>query len=223
MAWIQKNEHRLAALADPDKLLPEDVPQWWEKASRWQAGVVLVGGSFLYRRPVGPLVEALKKHVPVPVILFPGDYAQLDGRADAVLFLSLLSGRNPEYLAGQQVKAAPFIRQSGLDVIPTAYLLVDGGRVTTVQYVTQSLPLPADKPGLITATALAGQYMGMRAVYLEAGSGAVRPVPTGVVEQVSRAVDIPVIVGGGIRSISRVHQYFEAGAAWVVVGHVLED
>jgi len=223
MAWIQKNKHQTVILADPDKLAPEEVPYWLEKTAAWHPEIILVGGSFLHHRPVGPLVSALKNHSPLPVILFPGDYTQLDRRADAVLFLNLLSGRNAEYLAGQQVKAAPLVHRYGLDVIPIAYLLVDGGKLTTVQYITQTFPLPQDKPGLIQATALAGQYMGMQAVYLEAGSGAKYPVSPEIVAGVSRLMDIPVMVGGGIRDISLVESYYEAGANWVVVGSLFEE
>jgi len=222
MTWIDKHTHRLVVLADPDKLEAERLDAWLERIRPLNPSIILVGGSYMDGGSTDALVRKLKQHIDWPVILFPGDFAQLTPAADAVLFLTLLSGRNPEYLAGQQVKAAPVIRQMQLPVIPTAYLLIDGGNMTTVQYITQTLPLPAGKPSLAVATALAGQYMGMEAVYLEAGSGALRPVPLETVEQVARAVDIPVIVGGGIKDLALVEDYFRAGANWVVVGTLLE-
>jgi len=222
MFFNKQSRHRILLL-DPDKVEAGFYDELERKIRSFDPGIFFVGGSFSGSGRADAVVEELKQKTAKPVILFPGDYAQLTPRADAVLFLSLLSGRNPEYLAGQQVKAAPVIRRMQLPVIPTAYLLVDGGTLSTVQYITQTLPIPADKIDLAVATALAGQYLGMQLVYLEAGSGAINPVPVEMLRAVSRAVQIPVIVGGGIRDLASVDTYFEAGANGVVVGTLFEN
>ncbi len=221
MFFDKQSRHRIL-LIDPDKVEAGFYDELEHKTRHFRPDMFFVGGSFSAGGDTGATVSELKSKTSKPVILFPGDYAQLTPRADAVLFLNLLSGRNPEYLAGQQVKAAPVIRRLGLPVIPTAYLLVDGGTLTTVQYITQTLPIPADKIDLAVATALAGQYMGMQLVYLEAGSGARRPVSLQMLSAVARAVQIPVIVGGGIRDLDAVETYLDAGANGVVIGTMFE-
>ncbi len=220
--FFSKDDFKTIVLVDPDRFDEAQTEVFKEKINRINPAYFFVGGSFMSRGETEKTVRLLKKHFTIPVILFPGDYAQLTPLADAVLFLTLLSGRNPEYLAAQQVKAAPLIKRWNLPVISVAYLLVDGGKLTTVNYITQTVPLPQDKPGLAVATALAGQYMGMKAVYLEAGSGALRPVPVDLVQAVAQAVDIPVIVGGGIKNLNLIEKYRRAGANAVVIGTVLE-
>ena len=222
MMFFRKDSRFRIVLVDPDDVETGFFDDLLRKTHSFEPDIFFVGGSFSGSGRTEAVVDEIKKHTTKPVILFPGDYVQLTSRADAVLFLSLLSGRNPEYLAGQQVKAAPVVRRLNLPVIPTAYLLVDGGKLTTVQYITQTLPLPPGKTDLAVATALAGQYMGMQLIYLEAGSGAINPVPPALVAAVSKAVEIPVIVGGGIRDLALVSQYFEAGANGVVVGTLFE-
>ena len=221
MFFSKQSRHRIL-LIDPDKVEKGFYDELARTTKNYDPDLFFVGGSFSGSGNIHNVVDELKQNTAKPVILFPGDFTQLTPRADAVLFLSLLSGRNPEYLAGQQVKAAPVIRRTGLQVIPTAYLLVDGGSLTTVQYITQTLPIPADKIDLAVATALAGQYMGMQLVYLEAGSGAGRPVPLEMLQSVARSVQIPVIVGGGIRDLDLVETYFKAGANGVVIGTMFE-
>jgi phosphoglycerol geranylgeranyltransferase len=147
----------------------------------------------------------------------------VSGHADAILFLSMISGRNPNLLIGEQVKAAPAIKQIGLEVIPTAYMLIESGVFTSVSYISNTLPIPSHKPDIACAHAFAGQYLGMKLIYLEAGSGAKYPVPTEMINQVSRYVDIPVIVGGGIKDSEQAHNAAKAGASFVVIGNALED
>ncbi len=216
--FFTKDGFKTVVLVDPDRFDETDIEGFKEKINRISVSMFFVGGSFISRGNTEKTVRFLKKHFSMPVLLFPGDYAQLTPVADAVLFLTLLSGRNSEYLVGQQVKAAPLIKRWQMPVVSVAYLLIDGGRLSTVQYITQTVPLPQDKPELVVATALAGQFMGMDAVYLEAGSGADIPVSLEIVRRVSKAVDIPVIVGGGIRDFSLLEMYREAGASAAVIG-----
>ncbi len=216
------DKKEIAFLIDPDKFDNSPSPLTGSLIEEFSPSYFFVGGSFLSSQSFDQTVRRLKQLYDLPVIIFPGDHTQISSQADALLFLSLLSGRNPEYLIGQQVKAAPGIKRSGIRVIPTAYLLIDGGKITTVQYVTQSLPLPADKPDLISATALAGQYMGMQAVYLETGSGARQTVPESVVREVKSQIDIPLIVGGGVGSKEKIQALWDAGANVVVIGTMLE-
>ena len=221
--FFSNDKQEIAILIDPDKFSKDNTEALKKISDKLSPSYFFVGGSYMEKGNLDVSVRILKAHFDLPVIIFPGDHAQISPSADAILFLSLLSGRNPEYLIGQQVKAAPAVKKSGLKVIPTAYLLVDGGKITTVQYVTGTLPLPADKPGLIAATALAGQYMGMQAVYLEAGSGAVNHVPETVVQHVRNEVDIPIIVGGGITTPQQMEGLFKAGANLVVLGTSIEN
>jgi len=215
-------EKSLAVLIDPDKFYSGSLTVLEDTVKKYAPSYFFVGGSFLTRAVTEKVIDTLKSRFSLPVILFPGDYAQLTPKADAVLFLSLLSGRNPEYLAGQQVKAAPLLYQWQIPVLSTGYILVDSGSLTTVQYLTQTLPVPRTKPDLAVATALAAQMMGMQNVYLEAGSGAERPVPLEMVKQVREHITVPLIVGGGI-SVDRLTDYFEAGANVVVIGTYFEN
>ena len=220
-SFFSKDKHETALLIDPDKFngdFKEKLPAILKELS---PSYFFVGGSFLSNQRTTEVIRYLKRCFSLPVILFPGDYAQLVPHADAVLFLSLLSGRKPEYLAAQQVKAAPLLKQWQLRVLPTAYILIEGNKTTTVQYITQTLPVPRDKTDLVLATALAGQYMGMQLIYLEAGSGAHLPIPLETVRAVSEEISLPLIVGGGIKP-SMEKDYFDAGANVVVMGTFFE-
>ncbi|NPB02882.1 MAG: geranylgeranylglyceryl/heptaprenylglyceryl phosphate synthase [Thermotogae bacterium] len=210
-------------LYDPDRLSPEDFMERLERfRETLRPSAVLVGTSFLEGN-ICERVRILKGTTDLPVILFPGSHYQLCPFYDYVLFLSLLSGRNPEYLIGEHVKAAPQIKRLGLKVIPVAYLLIDGGTYTATEFVSNTKPIPRDKPELILAHVLAARYLGFAAVYLEAGSGAVLSVPTDTVTKVKEEVGLPVIVGGGIRSLQEVDEYHGAGADVVVIGTAVED
>lgn len=210
-------------LYDPDRLSPEAfLSRYRDLAEKVGVKAVLVGTSFLEGDICGA-VEELKGGLDVPLLLFPGSHYQLCPHYDYVLFLSLLSGRNPEYLIGEQVKAAPTIKRLGLKVIPTAYLLIDGGTYTATEFVSNTKPIPREKTELILAHALAAKYLGFAAVYLEAGSGAILSVPLKAVEVVKREVGLPLIVGGGIRSKEEVEEYLNRGADVVVIGTAVED
>ncbi len=224
MSFFTKGNKKTAILIDPDKTHVHEVVSLIEQAAEYEPSYYLVGGSFISTNHLDELVVEIKKQTGLPVILFPGDHAQVSPHADALLFLSLLSGRNPEYLIGQQVKAAPFIKKTGIKTISTGYILIGGrGPVTTVQYITQSLPIPPEKPDLALATAWAGEMMGMECIYLDAGSGAQEKIPSELIQHISRNLTVPLIVGGGIRSIEERDLAFKSGADIVVLGTIIEE
>jgi len=182
-----------------------------------------VGGSLILEKNVDEVISGIKKiSQETPVILFPGSTVQLSTLADGILFLSLISGRNPEFLIGQHVVAAPLLAKSQLEVLPTGYMLVNSGEMTSVNYISQTLPIPNDKPALAIATALAGMYLGLNYLYLDAGSGARQPVSQPVIEGVKKNVNLPLIVGGGINSVERARAAWEAGADFIVLGNGAE-
>ena len=214
----------LAVLIDPDFGQNEAVlERTVQNACMAKADLLFVGGSLLTTASFDRCVERVKSLSDRPVVLFPGSPAQLSRHADAVLFLSLISGRNPELLIGHHVTAAPSIKALGLEAIPTGYMLVDGGRPTTVSYVSQTLPIPHDKPGIAAATALAGELLGLRAIYMDTGSGAQRTVSPAMIAAVRKAVNVPLIVGGGIRDAATARALCEAGADVLVVGTAFEQ
>ena len=219
-AWSAAGEKKIAILIDPDKYRPGSIAKTCPDGLR--PGLFLVGGS-LVNDDTGAVVMDIKRHCPeTPVVLFPGDHSQLTPEADAILTLSLISGRNAEYLIGEQVRAAVRIARMGLETIPTAYILIDGGRTTSVEYVSGTRPLPQDKLDLTVATALAGEQLGLRLTYLEAGSGATTPVSAETIRAVRRSIGTPIIVGGGLRSRESIEKAFEAGADIAVVGTAIE-
>lgn len=213
----------LAVLIDPDfgqdeTLLERTV----QNACMAKADLLFVGGSLLTSTSFNHCVKRVQELSDWPVVLFPGSPAQLSQHADAVLFLSLISGRNPELLIGHHVAAAPTVKAMGLEAIPTGYMLVDGGKPTTVSYVSQTVPIPHDKPGIAAATALAGELLGLRTIYMDTGSGALRCVSPEMIAAVRANVDLPIIVGGGIRDAATARALCEAGANVLVVGTAFE-
>ncbi len=219
--WRQKGEKVLALLVDPDKCRGEALAQQSRLIEAHQPHLVLVGGS-LCSHPVDEVVRYLKTHTHRPVVLYPGNPSQLSFNADALLFLSMISGRNPELLIGAHVTAAPAIRHHQLETIPTGYMLIDGGTPTSVEYISQTRPIPSQKTDIAVATAIAGQLLGLKLIYMDAGSGAKNPVPTEMISTVSQNIDLPLMIGGGINSPQRLKNAYEAGADIVVVGNVLE-
>lgn len=214
----------LAVLIDPDfGQDPERLDRTVQNACMAKADLIFVGGSLLTTAAFDHCVQRVKELSDRPVVLFPGSPAQLSAHADAVLFLSLISGRNPELLIGHHVTAAPTVKALGLEAIPTGYMLVDGGRPTTVSYVSQTVPIPHDKPGIAAATALAGSYLGLRTIYMDTGSGALRTVSPVMIAAVRSQVELPLIVGGGIRDAATARALCEAGADVLVVGTAFEE
>ena len=210
-------------LLDPDDFLPGKAADIARQAEHSGADALLVGGSLIHTDHFDDFVQSIKKKSSLPVILFPGDSTQLSRHADAILFLSLISGRNPVNLIGEHVKAAPLIKQYGIEPISTAYMLVESGSVTSVEFMSNTRPLPRNKPMIAAAHALAAQYMGMSMVYLEAGSGAPQPVPDDMIKLVRSYVDIPIIVGGGIRDAKTAQAKLRAGADIIVTGNLLRQ
>ena len=217
-----KKRKMFALQVDPDKHDRVSLGRLGRAADRHPVDFILVGGS-LVASPIHETVEILKQETTRPVILFPGNILQISGNADAIFLLCLISGRNPEYLIGNHVIAAPLLKKSGLEIIPTGYILVENGRLTSVEYISNTKPIPADKVDLAVATALAGEMLGHRLLYLEAGSGALEPVKTNLVSEVKRNISIPLIVGGGIQTPAQAKALYEAGADIIVVGTAFEN
>ncbi|MAF12685.1 geranylgeranylglyceryl/heptaprenylglyceryl phosphate synthase [Candidatus Poribacteria bacterium] len=209
-------------LVDPDGVDDDGVKRLAEAGADAGVDAFLVGGSLLMRDGLDDTVTRLREESGIPTILFPGGSTQLSAHADAILFLSLLSGRNPEFLIGEQVRAAPIIREYELEPIPTAYLLIEGGVYTSVQFMSGTFPIPRDKPDIAMAHALTAQYLGMKLLYLEGGSGAKWAVPDEMIRCIRTYTDLPVIVGGGITKPEMAAAKVRAGAHFVVTGNVLE-
>ena len=211
-----------AVLLDPDKKNHDIIESMVTKANESDVDVLLVGGSLMMDGKSHDRVRDIKEQSKIPVVFFPGSASQLNSYFDAVLFLSVLSGRNPHYLIGEQVISAPIIKDLGLETIPTGYLLLDGGAHSTVEFMSGSKPIPMNRPDITVAHALAAEYMGMKFVYLEAGSGAKRSVSEEIIIQCVENLNINLIVGGGIKSPQEAASKIEAGASMVVTGSVLE-
>lgn len=218
----QEGKKLLAVLIDPDKVRPEDLAEMAENMKHSAVDLILVGGSLMVHDHFGSTIRTLKELSSLPVVIFPGHPMQVSSSADAILLLSLISGRNPELLIGQHVHAAPVLRKSGLEIMPTGYMLVDGEMPTTVSYMSNTQPIPRDKAEIAACTALAGEMLGLKNIYLEAGSGAVSPVPHEMIRAVRENISVPLIVGGGIRDPFSAHEASRAGADIVVVGSALE-
>jgi phosphoglycerol geranylgeranyltransferase len=206
---------------DPDKHDRDALPEIGRKAGEAEVDFILVGGS-LVSGSVDETVTRLKENTGVPVILFPGNVLQISSRADGILLLSLISGRNPEFLIGNHVIAAPVLRETGLEIIPTGYILVENGRTTSVEYMSNTKPIPADKTDLAVATAMAGEMLGHKLIYLDAGSGAREYVNAAMIRAVRAQINIPLVVGGGIENGEQIRATYRAGADMVVVGSAIE-
>jgi putative glycerol-1-phosphate prenyltransferase len=213
-----------AILIDPDYSFDSDkLKMIISQAIRYKADFFFVGGSYFLENNIEESICMIRELCSIPIILFPGNVSHISYKADAILFLSLISGRNPEYLIGQHVIAAPGLNGSGMEIIPTGYILIDGGRPSTVSYITFSNPIPQDQPGLIMATAMAGEMLGMKIIYLEAGSGAITPVSSDIIRKVIEKVNLPLIVGGGINTIEKAQNALHAGADVIVVGNKIDE
>jgi phosphoglycerol geranylgeranyltransferase len=208
-------------LLDPDDFSDSETEKIVKTAEKIGVSAILVGGSLIHCKNIENFIAQIKESCDLPVILFPGDSAQVAKNADAILFMSLISGRNPDFLIGQQVKGAVQIAQSKIEPISMGYMLVESGTTTSVEFMSNTRPLPCDKPNIAAAHALAAQYLGMSMLYLEAGSGAKNPVPDKIISSVKKSVKIPVIVGGGIRDGETAKQKFAAGADILVTGNML--
>jgi phosphoglycerol geranylgeranyltransferase len=218
----ERKKKRIAILIDPDKNTTDSLERILHNCNHFGVDFIFVGGSLV----VGNISETIifiKSRTLIPVIIFPGNVIQVSEKADGILFLSLISGRNPEYLIGQHVISAPTLKKSGLEIISTAYILIENGRTTSVEYISNTVPIPANKPEIVVATALAGEMLGMKLIYLEAGSGAAKSVALGIISEVRKNIKIPILVGGGIRNGEDVSKIFACGADLVVISSVVEE
>jgi len=213
---------QFAVLIDPDKVNAGSVSRLVKIAVEAGVDYFLVGGSLVISNFMDTCVQMIKKECKVPVVLFPGSPGQVSKYADALLYLSLISGRNPELLIGQHVVSAPAVRQSGLEVIPTGYMVIDGGAPTTVSYISNAAPLPSDKNDIAICTAMAGEMLGMKLIYMDAGSGAKRPIAESMIADVAENINVPLIIGGGIKDPEKAYLNCKSGADLIVVGNAFE-
>ena len=211
-----------AVLIDPDKINDATLNQTIAIAVKAKVDYFFVGGSLVVTDTLDAVVASIKKQCSIPVILFPGSPDQITPKADALLYLSLISGRNAELLIGQHVTSAPFIKKSGLEVISVGYMLIDGGTPTTVSYISNSNPIPSNKNDIALCTAMAGEMLGLKLIYMDAGSGAQKAISSSMIQQVSQHIKIPLIIGGGITTPEKAKENCIAGADIIVVGNAVE-
>lgn len=211
-----------AVLIDPDKVNDHSMLPLIELAVASGVDYFFVGGSLVVSDYLDECLQLIKKNCAIPTVLFPGSPSQISKHADALLYLSLISGRNPELLIGQHVVSAPQVKKSGLEIMSTGYMVVDGGAPTTVSYISNASPLPSDKSEIAVCTAMAGEMLGMKLIYMDAGSGALRPIGEKMIEKVSKAIEVPLIIGGGIVTPEKAYLNCKAGADVIVVGNAIE-
>ena len=217
-----KGKKLFAILIDPDKQKNSVLSLIVQKANEANVDYFFVGGSLLTNDNLDQCIKTIKNNSNIPVILFPGNAMQINKNADGILFLSLISGRNPELLINKQVISAPILKQTSLEVISTGYMLIDSGKPTTASYMSNTLPIPRNKNGIATSTAIAGEYLGMKLIYMDGGSGAEKPIEIDMIKQVSNQINIPLIVGGGICNAQKAIDNCNAGADLIVVGNAIE-
>ena len=217
------NKKSLAVLIDPDSLSKKDLDLQMTEAINAKVDYFFIGGSMITDDCLDDALSFLKENTSIPIVIFPGSVYQINQKADAILFLSLISGRNADLLIGKQVLAAPMIKKSGIEVLPTGYMLIDSGKPTTASYVSGTLPIPNDKPSIAACTAMAGEMLGLQLIFLDGGSGAEKPVTSKMIKATADATDSPIIVGGGISTPEKAIENWNAGADIVVVGTAFEN
>ncbi len=222
-ASVNSNNKLLAVLIDPDKVVFNNIPSFIKKVNTSIASHIFVGGSSVKEDITAKVVSEIKKFTKLPVVLFPGDTIQLTNNADGLLFLSLISGRNPEYLIGKQVEAVSKLRTMSLEVIPTGYILIENGKQTSVEKITETVPISRKDIQKIADTARAGELLGMKLIYLEAGSGAIEAISPEIISHVKKELNIPLIVGGGIKNKKQLEDAYNSGADLVVIGTAFEE
>lgn len=218
----QLGQKSFAVLVDPDKVTAASVEQLVSLSVEAGVDYLFVGGSLVISSHLDEVVKQIKSSCDIPVLLFPGSPSQVSKYADALLYLSLISGRNPELLIGQHVISAPFVKKSGLEIVSTGYMVVDGGAPTTVSYISNATPLPSDKNDIAMCTAMAGEMLGMKVIYMDAGSGAKKPITESMIQAVAQQIEIPLIVGGGITDPEKAYLNCKAGADVIVIGNAIE-
>jgi putative glycerol-1-phosphate prenyltransferase len=221
---IANNQKHLAVLIDPDSIENEtQLVNICQHSNESSIDFILVGGSLITNGFFDKCIQIIKQHTQIPVVLFPGNIMQVSKNADAILLLSLISGRNPDLLIGKHVLAAPMLKQSGLEIIPTGYMLIDGGNITSVSYMSNTTPIPAEKHSIAACTAMAGEMLGLQVTYMDAGSGAQHPISTKIISAVRESVNGPIFIGGGIKTPEGAIAACNAGADVVVVGNAFEN
>jgi putative glycerol-1-phosphate prenyltransferase len=218
----RNGQKSFALLIDPDKVDTASLAELLELAIAAKVDYFFVGGSLVVSNHLDACILQIKAATTTPVVLFPGSPSQISSHADALLYLSLISGRNPELLIGQHVISAPFVKKSGLEIMPTGYMVIDGGAPTTVSYISNAAPIPADKADIAMCTAMAGEMLGQRLIYMDAGSGAKKPISEEMITAVAKHIDVPLIIGGGIQDAEKAHRNCKAGADVIVVGNAIE-
>ncbi len=218
----QQHKKSFAVLIDPDKVNDSNMDQLIRLAVDAKVDYFLVGGSLVISNYLDDCVKLIKRSCSIPVILFPGSPNQVSKYADGLLYLSLISGRNADLLIGQHVVSAPVVKQSGLEILPTGYMVVDGGAPTTVSYISNASPIPSDKNEIAMCTAMAGEMLGMKLIYMDAGSGAKRAITEDMIRQVAHVIEVPLIIGGGITEPEKAYLNCKAGADVIVVGNAIE-
>ena len=218
----KEGKKSFAVLIDPDKATDAILDELIELSLGAKVDYFLAGGSLVISNRLDEVVQHIKANCSIPVILFPGSPNQVSKYADALLYLSLISGRNPELLIGQHVVSAPFVKQSGLEIMPTGYMVIEGGAPTTVSYISNATPIPADKNEIAMCTAMAGEMLGMKLIYMDSGSGARRPITESMIESVARNIEAPLLIGGGITEPEKAYRNCKAGADVIVVGNAIE-
>jgi len=217
-----KGQKQFAVLIDPDKPSDIELLQIAKLSSASNVDYFFVGGSLLTNDHLEKCILTLKEHSDIPVVLFPGNNLQINKNADAILLLSLISGRNAEMLIGKHVIAAPYLKESRLEIIPTGYMLIDSGKPTTVTYMSNTFPIPADKDDIAACTAMAGEMLGLQLIYMDAGSGALNPISTAMISNVRKHTTSPIVTGGGIKTAEKAIENCKAGADIIVVGNAIE-
>ena len=217
-----QGKKQFAILIDPDKETEATLLALCSLANESKVDYFFVGGSLLTQDCLDACIITLKVNSKIPVVLFPGSVLQINHKADGILFLSLISGRNPDLLIGKHVVSAPMLKQSNLEILPTGYILIDGGRPTSVSYMSNTTPIPANKKDIAVCTAMAGEMLGLKLIFMDAGSGAENPVHEKMVAAVKKSIGVPLIIGGGIKSAEKAKAVFDAGADIVVIGNAIE-
>jgi phosphoglycerol geranylgeranyltransferase len=222
LAKTAQGKKLFAILIDPDKQRNSDLLSTIQIANSANVDCFFVGGSLLLNDNLGECIKTIKENSSIPVLLFPGSELQINKDADGILFLSLISGRNPDLLIGKQVTSAPILKETNLEVISTGYMLIESGKATTASYMSNTLPIPREKNGIASSTAIAGEYLGMKLIYMDGGSGAHNSINGDMIKHVSSSINVPLIIGGGICNKEKAIENCKAGADIIVVGNAIE-
>lgn len=213
---------KLAVLIDPDQVTREGLMKTINLSVQYKIDYFFVGGSLIMEDCLDFCLQMIKEHSDIPAVIFPGNDLQINEKADAILYLSLISGRNPDFLIGKHVVSAPLLAKTNIEVVSTGYMLIDSGAQTTASYISNTQPIPSNKPNIAISTAMAGELLGLKLIFMDGGSGAMNPVSKEMINAVKSKVNVPVIIGGGIRSKEKVKENFDAGADIVVIGNAIE-